>query len=107
MRAASLTQAADDNADFEFFEKRIRPVLIEHCYECHSGNAKKLRAGLRLDSREVLRKGGESGPAIMPGKPSESRNSMRTINLLCKFPARPRGIGRKVQILPPQPNPRK
>src|SRR5262249_34451661 len=54
----------------EFFEKKIRPVLTEHCYKCHSAEAekaKKLKGGLRLDTRDGLRKGGDSGPAIVPG----------------------------------------
>lgn len=62
--------AADD--DLEFFESRIRPVLVEHCYECHSAKSKKIKGGLRLDSREGWAKGGESGPAIIPGKPDDS-----------------------------------
>jgi hypothetical protein len=59
----------------EFFEQKIRPVLVEHCLKCHSveaDHAKKLKASLYLDSRDGLRKGGESGPAIVPHKPSES-----------------------------------
>jgi len=59
-------------AQLEFFEKKIRPVLATHCYECHGG-AGKLRGGLRLDSREALLKGGDSGPAIVISKPEESR----------------------------------
>jgi len=55
----------------EFFEKRIRPLLIEHCYMCHS--EKRARSGLRVDSREALLKGGSSKePAIVPGHPDES-----------------------------------
>jgi hypothetical protein len=54
-----------------FFEKKIRPVLVEHCYRCHS-TAKKQRGGLALDSRDGLRKGGDRGPAIVPGKPKDS-----------------------------------
>ena len=46
---------ADD--DIEFFEKKIRPLLAEQCYSCHSANAKKLKGGLKLDSREALLKG--------------------------------------------------
>jgi hypothetical protein len=56
----------------EFFEKKIRPVLVERCYACHSAAAPKLKGGLRLDSREGLRKGGDSGPAIVPGDPARS-----------------------------------
>ena len=61
-----------DDAGVEFFEKRIRPLLIAHCSECHSADAKKLGGGLLLDSRDGVRKGGDSGAAIVPGKPNES-----------------------------------
>ncbi len=54
----------------QFFEKRVRPLLSENCYSCHS--AKKQKGGLRLDSLEAILKGGESGPALVPGKPGES-----------------------------------
>ena len=66
---------ADDRADLEFFEKRIRPVLVAQCYSCHSQAAaktKKLKGGLFLDSREGMLKGGDSGAAIDPGKPDDS-----------------------------------
>jgi mono/diheme cytochrome c family protein len=59
-----------DPADEEFFETRVRPVLAEHCLECHG--AEKSKAGLRLDAREAMLKGGDGGPAIVPGKPQES-----------------------------------
>ena len=64
--------ASDDLAKTEFFEERIRPVLARNCYECHSANAKKLKAGLFLDRKAGWEKGGESGPALLPGKPDES-----------------------------------
>lgn len=51
----------------EFFEKHIRPVLVEHCYGCHSARAEPIRGGLRLDSRAGWLRGGDSGPAIVPG----------------------------------------
>ncbi len=55
-----------------FFEKHIRPALIEHCYECHSEKAESLEADLRLDSRAGMLRGGESGaPAVVPGKTTE------------------------------------
>ncbi len=54
----------------EEFEKRIRPLLAERCFECHG--AKKQSGGLRLDSRAALLKGGDSGPVLVPGKPAES-----------------------------------
>src|SRR5215208_2374473 len=64
--------AASGAAGVEFFEKKVRPVLVEHCYSCHSAQAKKQRGGLALDTREGLLKGGDRGPAVVPGKPDES-----------------------------------
>ncbi|HET6878755.1 MAG TPA: DUF1549 domain-containing protein, partial [Pirellulales bacterium] len=58
--------------DIEFFEKRVRPILVEHCFECHCGGEKATKGGLRLDLRDGWSKGGDSGPAIVPGKPDES-----------------------------------
>jgi cytochrome c553 len=62
--------AADADAGIAFFEAKIRPVLIEQCYQCHG--ADKQRGGLRLDSRDAVLKGGDTGPALVPGKPNES-----------------------------------
>lgn len=67
--------AASPEVGVEFFEKSIRPVLIQHCYECHSASAAangKQQAGLMLDSKQGFLQGGESGPAVVPGKPQES-----------------------------------
>ncbi len=64
--------SAADAVGVEFFEKKVRPVLVEHCYSCHSVQAKKKRGGLYLDSRAGLLKGGDSGPALVPGKPEQS-----------------------------------
>ncbi len=62
---------ADDG--LEFFEKKIRPVLDEHCYKCHGGKATGRKGELRLDLKAGWERGGESGqPAIVPGKPDES-----------------------------------
>jgi hypothetical protein len=55
-----------------FFEQKIRPVLIKECYGCHSAGAKAVKGGLRLDSRAGVIAGGDSGPAVVPGKPEES-----------------------------------
>lgn len=60
---------AADKADF--FEKRIRPLLVEHCYECHSAD-KKIKGGLRLDTQEGWKIGGDTGPAIKPNQPDGS-----------------------------------
>src|SRR5213594_3901937 len=60
--------------DYEFFEKKIRPVLVEHCYKCHSASAEKLKGELLLESKEGMLKGGESGKsAIVPGDAERSR----------------------------------
>ena len=67
--------AQDDNfspAQIEAFEKNIRPLLIQHCYECHSADSDKVKGGLLMDSREALLLGGDSGPAIVSEKPQES-----------------------------------
>ena len=67
--------AADPDAkQIDFFESKIRPVLVEHCYKCHSADAdsdKKLRGGLRLDTKDGVLKGGDSGAAIVPGRPKD------------------------------------
>ncbi len=64
--------APSDLAQLDFFEKKIRPVLVQECYECHSNDAKKIKGGLTLDTREGVMKGGDSGPAVVPGKPNKS-----------------------------------
>src|SRR5262245_10747283 len=71
---AASSFAAQSPDGFDFFEKRIRPVLVERCYKCHSAQAEKLEGSLRLDSREGFLKGGESAtPAIVPGEAQRSR----------------------------------
>lgn len=57
---------ADESPD-EFFERKIRPVLVQHCYRCHSADGDSLKANLLLDSRDGMRRGGDSGPAVVPG----------------------------------------
>ena len=73
--AVAESAAAPMDAGPAFFEKSIRPVLVKHCYECHSADATakgNLKAGLLLDVRQGLLDGGESGPAIVPGAPDKS-----------------------------------
>jgi hypothetical protein len=67
--AAQLPEAQQ----LAFFESKIRPVLVEHCYKCHSSTSQKLKANLKLDSRADMLKGGDSGPAIVPNDPHKSR----------------------------------
>ncbi|MCB1226358.1 MAG: PSD1 domain-containing protein [Verrucomicrobiales bacterium] len=65
--------AIDDPAQVAFFEKKIRPVLIEHCYKCHSAESSKVKGGLLLDTRAGTQLGGESGePGVTPGDPQHS-----------------------------------
>ncbi|HBO51223.1 MAG TPA: hypothetical protein DD471_04505, partial [Planctomycetes bacterium] len=62
-------QAENPTAEqLTFFEQKIRPVLAEHCYKCHSAKSKKLKANLRLDHRAGVLKGGDSGPSVVSGK---------------------------------------
>jgi hypothetical protein len=68
--AARATE--DDPTGVAFFERKIRPMLVKECYACHSARSKTLKGGLRVDTSEGLRKGGDSGPAIVAGKPEES-----------------------------------
>ncbi len=60
-------QAPITPQQLQFFEAKIRPVLVKECYECHSKASRKLKGGLRLDSRESTRRGGDSGQAVVPG----------------------------------------
>jgi mono/diheme cytochrome c family protein/cytochrome c553 len=69
---ASAAEPAGSAAGFDFFERKIRPVLVANCYQCHSASAKELQGELRLDTKEGLRKGGETGAIVVAGKPDES-----------------------------------
>jgi hypothetical protein len=71
LRAADATPAISPG-DLQFFESKIRPLLADKCYQCHSREADKVRGGLMLDTREAWLSGGNSGPAIEPGKPDAS-----------------------------------
>lgn len=68
----SVIAASLEPAQIEFFEKRIRPVLVQSCYECHSAQHQKAKGGLLVDSKAALLKGGDNGPAIVPGDPDKS-----------------------------------
>ena len=73
--AVSVAAGAQGNspASLELFERRVRPVLAQHCYSCHSAAVRKQQGGLELDSRAALLKGGISGPIVVAGKPDQSR----------------------------------
>jgi hypothetical protein len=64
---AADSPKADDAKGIEFFEAKIRPVLAQHCYKCHSTGGRKSESGLLLDTREGIRAGGDRGPALIPG----------------------------------------
>jgi hypothetical protein len=67
------TLCAQTAQDFEFFERKIRPIFASKCYGCHGPDAKPVQAHFRIDSREGVLKGGDSGPAIVPGNLQDSR----------------------------------
>jgi cytochrome c553 len=71
-RPALAAEAAATPEQLAFFEKNIRPVLVAECYSCHATTAKKIRGGLTLDTRDGLRKGGDTGPALVPGDAKKS-----------------------------------
>jgi hypothetical protein len=71
--AAACAPASAAEPGVEFFEKHIRPVLVEKCYSCHSVAANKSKGGLQLDNRDAARKGGDNGPAVVPNEPTKSR----------------------------------
>ncbi|MFZ4765202.1 MAG: c-type cytochrome domain-containing protein, partial [Roseimicrobium sp.] len=70
--AGNIVAADFSNDQLEFFEKKIRPLLTERCYDCHSVGAKKLKGGVFLDSRDSALKGGDTRAAVVPGDPEKS-----------------------------------
>jgi hypothetical protein len=74
---ALVSQGAPNSASFspeqlQFYQKQVQPILADNCYKCHSHQADKIKGEFLLDSREALLKGGETGPAIVPGDPDKS-----------------------------------
>src|SRR6516225_6825102 len=89
------TAWAADPADTDgarLFREKIAPVLTAECFRCHSAQAEKLRGGLRLDSRDRLLEGGDSGPAVVPGKSGGSLliHALRHEDGLAMPPKKPR-----------------
>tara|TARA_B100000614_G_scaffold262507_1_gene296438 strand:- start:1330 stop:4176 length:2847 start_codon:yes stop_codon:yes gene_type:complete len=94
-----ISFGADFSAqDLDFFEQKIRPLFVENCYKCHSSNSKKLKGGLRMDHRDGVLKGGDTGPAIVAGKPEQSLliEAVRYNNVDLEMP--PRGKLSESQI---------
>src|ERR1700733_10040414 len=69
---AQAQSPAPGKEQLDFFEQKIRPILSDNCYKCHSEGAEKIKGGLLLDSRESALKGGDTGPALVPGHPEKS-----------------------------------
>ncbi len=101
IEAAATTSDGYSPDDLEFFEKRIRPVLVDRCFSCHSHDSEKLKGGLHLDSREGLLRGGETKPAAVPGKPEESLliNAVRYGDQKLQMPPKGRLSEREVSDL--------
>jgi cytochrome c553 len=72
LEPGALAAPALTAAETTFFESKIRPVLSQSCYQCHSAEATKVKGGLLLDTRDGVLKGGDNGPAIVPGNPEKS-----------------------------------
>ena len=64
--------AGFDEGSLEFFEKEVRPILVGRCFECHAGGDRAPKGGLRLDSRDAILKGGDTGPAVSLSDPATS-----------------------------------
>src|SRR5262245_59874359 len=64
---ADESRPMDEAKGKEFFESKIRPILVRNCYKCHSTEAGKSESGLLLDTRDAIRAGGDRGPAVVPG----------------------------------------
>jgi hypothetical protein len=97
LTAASASAAPPDAG--EFFEREVRPLLTTHCLNCHGD--KKAKGDLRLNSRENLLRGGENGPAAVPGQPDQSRliQAIRYTDLTLKMPPKGRMSDREVAAL--------
>lgn len=68
----SIHSSVFANPQIDFFESKIRPILVSQCYSCHSSKNKDIKGGLLVDTRDGLLKGGDNGPAIIPGQPEKS-----------------------------------
>lgn len=85
----------------EFFEKQVRPILANNCYKCHSSQSEKLKGGLRLDSADGVKKGGETGPVIVGGAPEKSRliEAVRYENPDLQMPPKAKLAPAEIEIL--------
>jgi hypothetical protein len=101
-RAAEAPPPAEAEAEgVALYEKSIRPLLAEHCYQCHSAEARRLRGGLRLDSEQGWLQGGDLGPAVKPGDPDESLliAAVRQDDELLKMPPKEKLAPEEIALL--------
>ena len=97
-----LSPALSEEGGIHFFEKEIRPILIEHCYECHSAGV-RVKGGLLLDSRQGIDAGGDSGQVILAGDPEASRlveairYRNRDLQMPPKNPLQPEAVAKLVK----------
>ncbi|HCN78446.1 MAG TPA: hypothetical protein DIT13_14790, partial [Verrucomicrobiales bacterium] len=97
--AAGAALRADDGA--RFFENEVRPLLVKHCYECHSLESGKQKGGLLLDRREGWQTGGDAGPSIVPGDVEKSLliHSIRYLDEDLQMPPKSRLSDAEVAVL--------
>ncbi|MBL9117192.1 MAG: PSD1 domain-containing protein [Verrucomicrobiaceae bacterium] len=98
--ASSPLLGADSGEGIEFFEKHVRPILVERCYECHSAS-KKIKGGLALDTKAGTLQGGDTGPSIVAGDPEKSRfiEAVRYTNQDLQMPPKSPIPAKEVAIL--------
>src|SRR4051812_12035306 len=72
MPATARASDPNPNAGLDYFEKHVRPVLVDNCYKCHSATSTKLKETLLLDTKDGTLKGGDTGPAVVPGNLDKS-----------------------------------
>ena len=96
-----LSAGASTPSDLEFFEKKVRPLLSQHCYECHSSDSRDLKGGLRLDHRRGVLEGGHTGPAVIPGRVGKSLliRAIRHTDKDLRMPPRQKLRPEDIQIL--------
>ena len=99
--AISSFPAAKATEGFAYFEEKVRPVLVAHCYECHSEEAGERKGGLWLDRKEGWAHGGDAGPSLVPGDPDESLlvESIRYTDADLQMPPKSRMSAPEVKIL--------
>lgn len=98
----SLVSASQPSAaDLDFFEKKVRPILVQRCYECHSTESGKTRGSLAMDSKAALLQGGDNGPGLVAGDPEKSLiiEAIRYTNRDMQMPPKSALPGEEVKIL--------